>query len=53
MDQKVNLAEKFALLDGPYKPGIVGYINDDKLQVVKLLGPFVWHRHGGPTSGAS
>ncbi|WP_249019529.1 cupin domain-containing protein [Conexibacter sp. S30A1] len=45
MEQKVNLAEKFALLDGPYKPGIVGYLNDYKLQVVKVLGPFVWHRH--------
>ena len=45
MDQKVNLAEKFALLDGPYKPGIVGYLNDYKLQVVRVLGPFVWHRH--------
>jgi mannose-6-phosphate isomerase-like protein (cupin superfamily) len=45
MEQKVNLAEKFALLAGPYQPGIVGHINDYKLQVVKALGPFVWHRH--------
>ena len=45
MDQKVNLADKFALLEGPYQPGIVGYINDYKLQVVKVLGPFVWHKH--------
>src|ERR1700722_18577137 len=45
MDQKVNLADKFALLDGPYQPGIVGYINDYKLQVVKVIGPFVWHKH--------
>ena len=44
-DQKVNLAERFALLDGPYEPGIVGYVNDYKLQVVEVLGPFVWHRH--------
>ena len=45
MDQKVNLADKFALLEGPYQPGIVGYMNDYKLQVVKVLGPFVWHKH--------
>jgi mannose-6-phosphate isomerase-like protein (cupin superfamily) len=45
MDQKVNLADKFALLDGPYQPGVVGYINDYKLQVVKVIGPFVWHKH--------
>ena len=45
MEDKVNLAEKFALLERPYMPGIVGYINDYKLQVVKVKGPFVWHKH--------
>jgi mannose-6-phosphate isomerase-like protein (cupin superfamily) len=45
MDQKINLADKFALLKGPYQPGVVGYMNGYKLQVVKVLGPFVWHRH--------
>jgi mannose-6-phosphate isomerase-like protein (cupin superfamily) len=45
MDDKVNLAEKFALLEQPYHPGIVGYLNDYKLQVVKIKGPFVWHTH--------
>lgn len=45
MDTKVNLAEKFARLDAPYQPGIVGYINDYKLQIVKANGPFVWHKH--------
>lgn len=28
MEDKVNLAEKFALLQRPYEPGIVGYLND-------------------------
>jgi mannose-6-phosphate isomerase-like protein (cupin superfamily) len=45
MKDKVNLADKLALLDGPYQPGIVGYLNDYKLQVVKAQGPFVWHKH--------
>lgn len=45
MDDRINLAEKLALLDKPYVPGIVGYINDYKLQVVKVKGPFVWHKH--------
>ena len=45
MDDKVNLAEKFTHLDGPYQPGIVGHLNDYKLQIVKARGPFVWHRH--------
>ncbi len=45
VEDKVNLAEKFARLDGHYAPGIVGYINDYKLQIVKVKGPFVWHKH--------
>jgi mannose-6-phosphate isomerase-like protein (cupin superfamily) len=45
VDEKVNLAEKFALLDRPYSPGIVGYVNDYKLQIVKVQGEFVWHEH--------
>ena len=45
MDDKINLAAKFALLDQPYRPGVVGFVNDYKLQVVKVKGPFVWHKH--------
>jgi len=41
----IDLAEKLALLDEPYRPGIVGYLNDYKLVVVKVLGEFVWHSH--------
>ncbi|MGH2851498.1 MAG: cupin domain-containing protein [Solirubrobacteraceae bacterium] len=45
MHAKINLAEKLRQLDAPYAPGIVGYLNDYKLVVVKLHGEFVWHRH--------
>ena len=45
MNDKVNLADKLALLEAPYSPGIVGYMNDYKLAVVKLKGEFVWHAH--------
>jgi mannose-6-phosphate isomerase-like protein (cupin superfamily) len=45
VDDKVDLAEKFALLTGVYEPGIVAYINDYKVQIVKVRGPFVWHKH--------
>jgi mannose-6-phosphate isomerase-like protein (cupin superfamily) len=45
VSEKVNLAEKLALLTGTYQPGIVGYLNDYKLMVVKLQGEFVWHKH--------
>ena len=45
MDDKVNLAEKIGLLEELYSPGIVGYMNDYKLVVVKVHGEFVWHKH--------
>jgi mannose-6-phosphate isomerase-like protein (cupin superfamily) len=45
MDDKVNLAEKIGLLEEPYVPGIVGYLNDYKLVVVRVRGEFVWHEH--------
>jgi mannose-6-phosphate isomerase-like protein (cupin superfamily) len=45
MDEQVNLAEKIALLDKPFSPGIVGYLNDYKLVVVRVHGEFVWHNH--------
>ncbi len=45
MDDKINLAQKLELLDRPYVPGIVGYLNDYKLIVVKARGEFVWHKH--------
>ena len=45
MDDKVNLADKLGLFNEPYSPKIVGYLNDYKLAVVKVLGEFVWHKH--------
>ena len=45
MDDKVNLAEKIALLPDYYSPGIVGYMKDYKLVAVKVNGEFVWHKH--------
>jgi mannose-6-phosphate isomerase-like protein (cupin superfamily) len=45
MDDKINLAEKVGLLEAAYSPGIVGYLNDYKLVVVKVQGEFVWHSH--------
>ena len=45
MDDKINLADKLALLHETYSPGIVGYMNDLKLVVVKVDGEFVWHSH--------
>jgi mannose-6-phosphate isomerase-like protein (cupin superfamily) len=45
MDDRIDLAEKLALLDAPYSPGVVARMNDLKVEVVKVLGEFVWHKH--------
>jgi mannose-6-phosphate isomerase-like protein (cupin superfamily) len=45
MDDRVNLAQKMSLLDRPFTPGIVGYLNDYKIMVVKVHGEFTWHAH--------
>jgi len=45
MEDKVTLAEKLALLEGPFQPGIVGYLNDYKLAVARVRGEFIWHAH--------
>jgi mannose-6-phosphate isomerase-like protein (cupin superfamily) len=45
MQDRINLAEKLALLGAEYQPAIVGYMNDYKLVVVKTKGEFVWHKH--------
>ena len=45
METKINLAEKLALLDAPFQPGIVGILNDYKLAGREGAGEFVWHKH--------
>ena len=43
--EKVNLAEKLALVDEAFQPKIVARYNDDKVMVAKTRGEFVWHSH--------
>jgi mannose-6-phosphate isomerase-like protein (cupin superfamily) len=45
MNDKVNLAEKLAMFTERWSPKIVGQLNDYDLQVVKVKGEFVWHKH--------
>jgi mannose-6-phosphate isomerase-like protein (cupin superfamily) len=45
VDTKVNLAEALASFDEAFQPRIVGYYNDNKIQVAKTRGEFVWHAH--------
>jgi mannose-6-phosphate isomerase-like protein (cupin superfamily) len=41
----VNIKKKLSVFDEYWSPKIVGELNDDKVQVVKLKGKFVWHKH--------
>jgi mannose-6-phosphate isomerase-like protein (cupin superfamily) len=43
--RKINLADKFALIDEAWSPRVAGDINDFQVKLVKLRGSFAWHRH--------
>ena len=45
MRDKVNVAEKLAGVTEYFSPKIVAYLNDLKVEVVKVRGEFVWHSH--------
>jgi mannose-6-phosphate isomerase-like protein (cupin superfamily) len=42
---KINLAAKLATFTEHYRPRTVGTFNGHDLMVVKLKGPFTWHKH--------
>jgi mannose-6-phosphate isomerase-like protein (cupin superfamily) len=42
----VNLAAIFASFSDHWSPKVIGDINGIEVKAVKLLGEFVWHRHG-------
>lgn len=41
----INLAEKLDLFTEHFQPRTVGQFNGHDLMVVKVKGPFVWHKH--------
>jgi mannose-6-phosphate isomerase-like protein (cupin superfamily) len=43
--EKVNLAEKLALISEHWRPKIVGELNGQEVKLVKFQGTFVWHHH--------
>ncbi len=43
--EKVNLVEKLALFHDHWHPRIVAELNGQHVKLVKIVGPFVWHRH--------
>ncbi len=42
---KVNLGEKFALINEHWRPKIVGELNGQEIKLVKFQGEFPWHHH--------
>ena len=42
---KVNLSEKFSLINNYWDPKIVGELNNQYVKIAKLKGEFVWHQH--------
>jgi mannose-6-phosphate isomerase-like protein (cupin superfamily) len=45
LDEAVDLAQKLSTIDEHFQPRIVGYYNENKIQVGKIKGEFVWHSH--------
>jgi mannose-6-phosphate isomerase-like protein (cupin superfamily) len=43
--KKVNLEEKFALINEHWRPKVVGELNGQEIKLVKFQGEFPWHQH--------
>lgn len=43
--EKINLAEKLALIQDHWNPRVVAELNGQQVKLVKLQGTFVWHHH--------
>jgi mannose-6-phosphate isomerase-like protein (cupin superfamily) len=43
--EKINLSEKFKLIDDYWNPKVVGELNGQMIKLVKLQGEFIWHKH--------
>lgn len=45
MSDAIDLSSKLAAFSEHFSPRTVASLNDYDVMVVKLLGPFVWHKH--------
>jgi mannose-6-phosphate isomerase-like protein (cupin superfamily) len=45
MIERINLAEKFSLIEEPWSPRVVGELNGQQVRLAKLAGEFIWHHH--------
>ena len=42
---KINLAEKFDLVQEHWHPHLIAELDNYDIKVVKIAGEFVWHKH--------
>jgi len=45
MIEKVNLENKFSMINDHWNPRIAGELNGQQVKLVKFQGEFVWHKH--------
>jgi len=43
--EKINVAQKFSLINDFWNPRIAGELNGQMVKLVKFIGPFKWHKH--------
>jgi len=43
--RKVNLRDKFSLINEYRSPKVVGELNGQAVKLVKMKGDFIWHHH--------
>lgn len=43
--KKVNLAQKFGLIDAFWSPAIIAELNGQYVKIAKIFGTFDWHFH--------
>ena len=42
---KINLLQKFELINDYWNPNIIGELNGQQVKLAKLQGSFMWHHH--------
>jgi mannose-6-phosphate isomerase-like protein (cupin superfamily) len=42
---KVNIAQKLAIINEPWRAKVVGELNGQHVKLSKFQGPFIWHHH--------
>jgi hypothetical protein len=43
--EKINLLQKFKLIEDHWNPRVAGQLNGQEVKLVKFKGEFVWHHH--------